>query len=64
MGEPLLGPCYFDMIANPEIVDLGDARTLFSEWNNKKMAAFRKLHLTGRVPKIRQSCYKPAAVTA
>lgn len=49
-------PCC--MIANPQIVDLGDARDLTSTWNQKKMAAFRTLHLNGAIPKVCQSCYK------
>ncbi|MBI3320406.1 MAG: radical SAM protein [Candidatus Omnitrophica bacterium] len=55
-------PCC--MIANPEIVDLGDARDLTSTWNQKKMAAFRALHLNGTIPKVCQSCYKQGASSA
>jgi pyrroloquinoline quinone biosynthesis protein E len=58
-------PCC--MIANPDVVDLGDARDLAEAWNGRRMAAFRKLHLTGRIPKACRSCYKaqaPAAVEA
>ena len=49
-------PCC--MIANPEIVDLGDARDLAAAWNGARMAAFRRLHLSGRIPQVCQSCYK------
>lgn len=49
-------PCC--MIANPEVVDLGDARDFTTAWNDRKMRAFRRLHLTGSIPKVCQSCYR------
>jgi pyrroloquinoline quinone biosynthesis protein E len=51
-----LVPCC--MIANPEVIDLGDARNLVGAWNGPEMRAFRRLHLEGAVPKICRSCYK------
>ncbi|MBI3021753.1 MAG: radical SAM protein [Candidatus Omnitrophica bacterium] len=52
-------PCC--MMANPEIMDLGDAHALTTEWNGAKMVAFRRMHLSGRIPKPCQSCYKAPA---
>lgn len=53
-------PCC--MMANPEVMDLGDAREMTREWNGPKMVAFRKLHLSGKIPKVCRSCYKPEAL--
>lgn len=55
-------PCC--MMSNPEVMDLGDARALATEWNGKKIAAFRKLHVSGRIPKVCQSCYKSNVAAA
>lgn len=51
-----LVPCC--MMANPDVMDLGDATTLTETWNGRRMRAFRQLHLSGRIPKVCQSCYK------
>ncbi len=52
-------PCC--MIGNPQVVDLGDARDFMAAWNDKKMRAFRRLHLGGKIPKVCQTCYKQRA---
>jgi len=52
-------PCC--MIANPEVVDLGDARTLREAWNGDRMAAFRRAHLRGEIPDVCRSCYRNGA---
>jgi pyrroloquinoline quinone biosynthesis protein E len=49
-------PCC--MIANPDVLELGDARDLTGVWNNNKMAAFRRSHLRGQIPQVCRSCYK------
>ncbi len=49
-------PCC--MIANPQVLDLGDARRLTEEWNGDQLAAFRRAHLRGEIPSVCQSCYK------
>ena len=49
-------PCC--MIANPEILDMGDARTLTKVWNSERMAEFRQDHLDGRIPAVCKCCYK------
>ena len=49
-------PCC--MIANPQIVDLGDARALDAMWNGPKLQAFRRAHLRGTIPPECRSCYK------
>ena len=49
-------PCC--MIANPEVLDMGDARDLTGVWNGAPMAAFRKAHLDGRIPDVCRSCYR------
>jgi pyrroloquinoline quinone biosynthesis protein E len=46
------------MIANPEIVDLGDARQLSAMWNGPKLQAFRRAHLQGNIPPECRSCYR------
>tara|TARA_B100000315_G_C14515679_1_gene559033 strand:+ start:14 stop:1144 length:1131 start_codon:yes stop_codon:yes gene_type:complete len=48
-------PCC--MISNPDIYELGDARSLTKEWNNKKMLLFRRMHLSGNIPDVCKSCY-------
>lgn len=49
-------PCC--MISNPEVVDLGDARSLSAVWNAEPMRAFRRMHLKGEIPTICASCYQ------
>jgi hypothetical protein len=51
------------MIANPEVVDLGDARNFTEVWNSAEMRAFRQLHIAGEIPDVCKTCYaakKPA----
>jgi len=48
-------PCC--MIANPDVCDLGDAKSFASEWNGESIANFRDLHLSGNIPKVCASCY-------
>lgn len=55
-SEMRIVPCC--MIANPSVCDLGDATDFTTEWNGRAMAAFRKLHLEGRIPKFCRSCYQ------
>ncbi|MBK8477036.1 MAG: radical SAM protein [Opitutaceae bacterium] len=50
-----LVPCC--MIANPEVIDLGDAADLNAVWNGPKMQGFRKAHLTGKLPNVCKVCY-------
>ena len=49
-------PCC--MIGNPQVVDVGDARDFTTAWNEKKIRAFRGLHLAGKIPKVCQTCYQ------
>lgn len=46
-------------IANPEVFDVGDASDLADTWNGKAYREFREGHLSGRIPKICQGCYRP-----
>ncbi len=55
-SEMRIVPCC--MIANPEILELGDATQFSSEWNSRKMQAFRKAHINGKIPKACQGCYR------
>ncbi len=48
-------PCC--MMANPEVMDLGDARQFTEVWNGKKIQEFRQRHLAGDIPVPCQSCY-------
>jgi MoaA/NifB/PqqE/SkfB family radical SAM enzyme len=48
-------PCC--MIANPEVVDFGDAADFQNVWNGKAIADFRKAHLDGKIPEVCKSCY-------
>ena len=48
-------PCC--MIANPDVLQLGDAHDLTGNWNGQRMMSFRKMHLQGKIPKLCQSCY-------
>lgn len=50
-----LVPCC--MIANPEVIDLGDATKLGEVWNGPKMQGFRKAHLSGKLPNVCKVCY-------
>ncbi len=49
-------PCC--MIANPEVLDLGDARDFTNNWNSSAYQDFRRAHLEGRIPKVCQVCYE------
>ncbi|TAN63239.1 MAG: radical SAM/SPASM domain-containing protein [Magnetospirillum sp.] len=48
-------PCC--MIANPEVLDMGDARDLTAVWDSEAMRAFRRSHLDGRIPDVCKTCY-------
>jgi MoaA/NifB/PqqE/SkfB family radical SAM enzyme len=48
-------PCC--MIANPEVMDLGDAKQLKDVWNGDVLRHFRHRHLHGDVPTVCRSCY-------
>jgi MoaA/NifB/PqqE/SkfB family radical SAM enzyme len=48
-------PCA--MIANPEILDLGDAHNLSETWNSSQYQAFRQAHLDGKIPECCRHCY-------
>ena len=49
-------PCC--MIANPAILDLGDAHDFTAVWRGETMRAFRRAHLEGRIPDVCKTCYK------
>ncbi len=49
-------PCC--MIANPEVLEMGDARDLSAVWNGERMTEFRRAHREGRVPDVCRSCYR------
>ena len=51
-------PCC--MIANPDIVELGDAMGFAATWNGPAYQAFRQAHLDGRIPDPCRNCYVPA----
>jgi len=51
-------PC--SMIANPDVMDLGDAKQFDQVWNGPTYQAFRQSHLDGEIPKHCQLCYKMA----
>jgi MoaA/NifB/PqqE/SkfB family radical SAM enzyme len=51
-------PCC--MIANPDVTDLGDAKSFTSVWNSDTYREFRRSHIEGRLPKICQGCYEAA----
>lgn len=48
-------PCC--MMANPEVMDLGDAREFDQAWNGTEMMEFRQMHLNGNIPRVCQTCY-------
>ena len=48
-------PCC--MIGDPDVLELGDGRSLNTVWNDKKMRGFRTLHLKGQIPNVCKSCY-------
>ncbi len=48
-------PCC--MIANPDIVNFGSAYDLVNNWNNDMYKKFRKMHLSGEIPRTCKFCY-------
>lgn len=48
-------PCC--MIANPEALELGDAREFQTVWNSQAMVDFRRAHREGRIPPLCKTCY-------
>jgi len=50
-----ISPCC--MIANPDIVNLGDGKNLNISWNDKKLIDFRMKHLSGEIPSYCKNCY-------
>jgi len=44
-------------VANPDIVDFGDANELLNIWNGPELRAFRRAHRKGNLPFICKSCY-------
>ena len=49
-------PCC--MIANPETIELGDARKSIDVWHGEAMTTFRRAHQKGEIPDVCKSCYK------
>lgn len=49
-------PCC--MIADPSVVNFGDAVDFENVWNNEKYQNFRKLHLNGNIPQCCKGCYQ------
>ncbi len=49
-------PCC--MIANPEVLDLGNAADFTDTWNGEAYQAFRRAHMDGKIPKPCISCYE------
>lgn len=49
-------PC--SMIANPDVMDLGDATDFEQVWNGPAYQAFRQSHLDGNIPQHCRHCYK------
>jgi len=45
------------MIANPDIVDLGNAVNFTETWNNESFRNFRRAHLEGNIPEFCKNCY-------
>jgi MoaA/NifB/PqqE/SkfB family radical SAM enzyme len=55
-------PCC--MIANPEVLDLGDATNFTRTWNGNAYRAFRRAHIDGDIPKPCMACYETKAVSS
>lgn len=55
-------PCC--MIANPDVLELGEPHRFKEEWNSEAYQEFREAHLSGNIPKACKSCYEsqPLAV--
>ncbi len=45
-------------IANPDIFDLGSAKSVSAIWNSESYKEFRRAHLNGEIPKACQECYE------
>jgi len=45
-------------IANPEIVNMGEANDLIELWNSEIFVKFRKQHINGDIPVYCQNCYR------
>ncbi len=48
-------PCC--MISQPEIVDMGDAKTLAEVWNSESYQTLRRAHISGEIPDYCVNCY-------
>jgi MoaA/NifB/PqqE/SkfB family radical SAM enzyme len=48
-------PCC--MIADPRVINFGDADNFQKEWNSFKYQEFRKSHLDGNIPSMCKNCY-------
>ena len=51
-----VSPCA--IISNPDVHELGDARSFSATWNSETYREFRSAHLEGRIPEVCQSCYE------
>ncbi len=49
-------PCC--MIANPDVLDLGDAGNFLGNWHGEQYGAFRNAHLEGSIPEACTNCYR------
>lgn len=45
-------------IANPEVVDLGNAEDLVAIWHGEAYETFRRDHREGRIPDVCKGCYR------
>jgi len=48
-------PCC--MIADPSVINFGDADNFQTQWNSDEYQDFRKAHLDGEIPTICKNCY-------
>jgi len=48
-------PCC--MIANPDIINFGEAKNFTKTWNNESIKNFRRAHLEGKIPEFCRNCY-------
>jgi pyrroloquinoline quinone biosynthesis protein E len=48
-------------IANPQVIDLGDAADLVAVWHSEAYETFRRDHREGRIPQACQGCYRDDA---
>jgi len=49
-------PCC--MIADPNVVNFGDAKDFKNVWNNDNYQSFRQTHLNGNIPQCCKECYE------